>query len=123
MCMAFTRHSPSRTPLSFKASSTSGVMFRYALLSGVSNQSSFRCDFMVVARIVSRLIALPGMDATLPPTEEVIMPRKILVTGATGKVASQVVPSLTKLGHTVRALVRDPAKAGTLNDAGVELVP
>ena len=51
------------------------------------------------------------------------MPRKILVTGATGKVASLVVPSLKKLGHTVRALVHDPAKAARLKEAGVEAVP
>ncbi len=46
---------------------------------------------------------------------------KILVTGATGKVASLLIPHLTKLGADVRALVRDE-KAQGLKDAGVEIV-
>lgn len=44
----------------------------------------------------------------------------ILVTGATGKVGRQVVQQLTRRGARVRALVRDPAKAGL--PAGVDLV-
>jgi len=46
---------------------------------------------------------------------------KILVTGATGKVANLLIPNLTKLGADVRALVRDE-KAQGLKDAGVEIV-
>ena len=44
----------------------------------------------------------------------------ILVTGATGNVGRQVVEQLTKRGAKVRALVRDPSKAGF--PAGVEVV-
>jgi nucleoside-diphosphate-sugar epimerase len=45
---------------------------------------------------------------------------KILVTGATGKVGSRLARRLAKRGDHVRALVRDPARAGDL--AGIELV-
>jgi len=44
----------------------------------------------------------------------------ILVTGATGRVGRQVVHQLVRRGATVRALVRDPAKANF--PAGVEVV-
>lgn len=44
----------------------------------------------------------------------------ILVTGATGRVGSQVVQQLVKRGANVRVLVRDPAKASF--PAGVEVV-
>jgi uncharacterized protein YbjT (DUF2867 family) len=44
----------------------------------------------------------------------------ILVTGATGTVGRNVVEQLVKRGASVRALVRDPAKAGL--PAGVEVV-
>lgn len=44
----------------------------------------------------------------------------ILVTGATGKVGSQVVDQLVKRGADVRALVRDPSKANF--PAGVSVV-
>ncbi|MET7616117.1 NmrA family NAD(P)-binding protein [Streptomyces sp. NPDC005408] len=47
-------------------------------------------------------------------------PENILVTGATGTVGRQVVAELLKLGHSVRALTRDPAKADF--PAGVEVV-
>lgn len=46
---------------------------------------------------------------------------KILVTGATGKVGSRLSQRLAQRGDRVRALVRDPAKAGALREAGVEL--
>jgi uncharacterized protein YbjT (DUF2867 family) len=45
----------------------------------------------------------------------------ILVTGATGTVGSEVVKQLAEKQHTVRALVRDAAKAGQFGDA-VEVV-
>lgn len=45
----------------------------------------------------------------------------ILVTGATGTIGRQVVEQLVKRGADVRALVRDPAKAGL--PAGVTVVP
>ena len=44
----------------------------------------------------------------------------ILITGATGNIGSLVVPALLAGGATVRALVRDEAKAATLRDQGVE---
>lgn len=43
----------------------------------------------------------------------------ILVTGATGTIGRHVVDNLAKRGADVRALVRDPAKAGL--PAGVAL--
>ena len=46
---------------------------------------------------------------------------KILVTGATGKVGSRLAKRLAKRGDHVRALVRDPARAADLRDAGIEL--
>ncbi len=45
----------------------------------------------------------------------------ILVTGATGTIGRHVVDNLVKRGADVRALVRDPAKAGL--PAGVTVVP
>lgn len=47
---------------------------------------------------------------------------KILVTGATGTIGRQVALALAQAGASVRAAVRDPAKAKDLADAGVELV-
>ena len=44
-----------------------------------------------------------------------------LVTGATGLVGHHVVERLRRDGWTVRAFVRDPARAGALSRAGVEL--
>ena len=44
----------------------------------------------------------------------------ILVTGATGRVGSQVVKQLLKRGANVRVLVRDPSKADF--PAGVQVV-
>jgi len=46
----------------------------------------------------------------------------ILVIGATGTNGREVVQRLAGAGHRVRALVRDPAKAGGLKMANVELV-
>lgn len=45
-----------------------------------------------------------------------------LVTGATGNTGSGVAGSLLQSGRVVRALVRDPAKASGLREAGAELV-
>lgn len=44
-----------------------------------------------------------------------------LVTGATGLVGHHVVERLRRDGWTVRAFVRDPARAGALSRSGVEL--
>jgi uncharacterized protein YbjT (DUF2867 family) len=46
----------------------------------------------------------------------------ILVTGGTGFIGPKVVKALRDRGHQVRALVRDPARAGVLRTWGVELV-
>jgi NADH dehydrogenase len=48
---------------------------------------------------------------------------KVFLTGATGFVGRYMLKRLLAEGHTVRALVRDPQKAGELSQAGVELVP
>lgn len=45
----------------------------------------------------------------------------VLVTGATGAVASSAIPELLSRGARVRALVRDPAKAQGLSALGVEI--
>ena len=47
---------------------------------------------------------------------------KILVTGATGKVGSRLVPRLVQWGCIVRALVREPNNASFLISSGAELV-
>jgi nucleoside-diphosphate-sugar epimerase len=47
---------------------------------------------------------------------------KILVTGATGKVGSRLVPRLLAKGHDVRILVRDAAKASALAMLGAGVV-
>lgn len=46
----------------------------------------------------------------------------ILVTGGTGFVGSHLIRRLRGAGLPVRAVVRDPAKAGALRDLGVEIV-
>jgi nucleoside-diphosphate-sugar epimerase len=43
------------------------------------------------------------------------------LTGATGFLGGALVRQLTAAGHIVRALVRDPARAATLNGPGIEL--
>jgi len=47
----------------------------------------------------------------------------IAVTGATGFVGRHIAAVLTRRGHAVRALVRRPTQARTLESLGVELVP
>ena len=47
---------------------------------------------------------------------------KVLVTGATGNVASGLIPALRSAGVEVRALVHDESKAQPLRDQGVEVV-
>lgn len=50
------------------------------------------------------------------------MPDKILVTGATGNVGSEVVMQLAGLGVSVRALVRNRAKAAAIEGRNIEIV-
>ncbi len=45
-----------------------------------------------------------------------------LVTGATGFIGGRLTAALLERGERVRALVRDPARAGDLSERGVELV-
>ena len=47
---------------------------------------------------------------------------KVLVTGATGNVASALIPALRSAGVEVRALVHDESKAQPFTDQGVEVV-
>lgn len=47
---------------------------------------------------------------------------EILLTGVTGHVGPQVVSQLASRGLRLRALVRNPEKAGALRDAGVDVV-
>src|SRR5207247_4124019 len=47
----------------------------------------------------------------------------LAVNGATWFVGRHTTPVLARRGHTVRALVRDPRRAPTLQSLGVELVP
>ena len=47
----------------------------------------------------------------------------IAVTGATGFVGRHISAVLARRGHTIRALVRSPSRARTLETFGVELVP
>lgn len=46
----------------------------------------------------------------------------VLVTGATGFAGGALAMALVDEGHHVRALVRDPSRAGALADKGVELI-
>jgi uncharacterized protein YbjT (DUF2867 family) len=49
------------------------------------------------------------------------MSKRILLTGATGTVASSLTHRLVERGHFVRALVRNPEKAAAPREAGAEL--
>jgi nucleoside-diphosphate-sugar epimerase len=51
------------------------------------------------------------------------MSGRVLVTGATGMLGSSVVDAFREAGWDVRALVRDPERAGWLADLGVGLAP
>jgi len=50
------------------------------------------------------------------------MSKTILVTGATGNIASLVIPELIKNGINVRAMLRDVSKGDTLKELGAEVV-
>lgn len=49
------------------------------------------------------------------------MSKKILITGATGNIASHLIPNLLQSGASVRGLVRSPGKAAALEEAGMEI--
>jgi uncharacterized protein YbjT (DUF2867 family) len=48
--------------------------------------------------------------------------KKIVVAGGTGNVGTHLIANLVRAGHSVRALVRDPARARTLLGRHVEIV-
>ncbi len=50
------------------------------------------------------------------------MLKRVLITGATGNIASLAIPVLIKNGLSIRAFVRDPKKAEGLQKLGVEIV-
>ncbi|HET6270883.1 MAG TPA: NAD(P)H-binding protein, partial [Arthrobacter sp.] len=57
-------------------------------------------------------------------TPDASTPKTVLVTGATGYIGGRLVPRLLEAGHTVKVLVRTPAKiAGVPWLADVEVVP
>ena len=47
---------------------------------------------------------------------------KVAITGGTGFIGAHLIRALLDAGHEVRAVVRNPAKAGRLQAWGVELV-
>ncbi|MHB8841999.1 MAG: NAD-dependent epimerase/dehydratase family protein [Candidatus Aquicultor sp.] len=47
---------------------------------------------------------------------------KLLVTGAAGDIASQLIPSLIRQGHSVRALVRSAKEARSIQNPAIEIV-
>jgi uncharacterized protein YbjT (DUF2867 family) len=49
------------------------------------------------------------------------MVKTILITGATGTVSSNIIAKLKESGHRLRALVRNPEKAATLSQQGIEV--
>jgi len=49
------------------------------------------------------------------------MSKTILVTGATGNIAGLIIPQLIEAGMNVRAYVRDPEKATSLKEQGIEI--
>ena len=53
--------------------------------------------------------------------KEIIVPKTILITGATGNVSSGIIANLKGSGHQLRALVRNPEKAEALKQQGVEV--
>jgi nucleoside-diphosphate-sugar epimerase len=55
-------------------------------------------------------------------TRPIVARMNILITGATGKVGSRLAKRLVQHGHTVRALVRDPARATDLSAHGIHLI-
>src|SRR5690349_1804742 len=70
MCIALTRHSPSRTPLRCTAASTSGVIFTKSIRAGMLNFNSSRWDF--IARLYGGILmnraAYNTANETMAPT-------------------------------------------------------
>src|SRR5688572_11009539 len=59
MCMAFTRHSPSRTPLLATEAATCGVMFRKSIRAGMLKVKYSVSDF--ISRDAPNQSTLPGL--------------------------------------------------------------
>jgi uncharacterized protein YbjT (DUF2867 family) len=53
--------------------------------------------------------------------EKLIVPMKVLITGATGRVGSRLAPRLQQRGHTVRVLVRQPEQGEPFQRLGLEV--
>ena len=49
------------------------------------------------------------------------MPKTILITGATGNISSGIIAQLKGSEHSLRALLRNPAKTEELRRQGVEI--
>ncbi len=64
------------------------------------------------------------LDTRTRPSRQVVIkhPEKVLVTGATGYVGSQVVRQLVEEGYYVRALVRELSRSEALEQLGVEVM-
>ena len=67
------------------------------------------------------MTGMPESPQTTP--RQGVTPKTVLVTGATGYIGGRLVPRLLEAGHTVKVLVRTPAKiAGVPWLADVEVV-
>jgi uncharacterized protein YbjT (DUF2867 family) len=72
---------------------------------------------------MSTRVVLPGIagEARFDTQGESIMSKTILITGATGNISSGILAKLKDSGHSLRALVRNPAKAEALSKQGVDV--